>query len=102
VSIFADDPDGGGYWSCWVYPEDDDAGAEEHELFVPDLVAEYLVDGQVAVFVHVGAEKQRYVTGYAVAVYSDGRQVRLDLDGIIEAAAAAFGVDAGSISLPVY
>lgn len=107
VSIFADDGDGTGFWSRWIYSEDDD-NIDEHsyeepeELYVPDVIAEYLQDGQVAVFMHAGAEKQRYIVGYAVAVGCDGRQVRLSLDDIYEAAATAFGVSPGSISSAMY
>ncbi|WP_084031259.1 hypothetical protein [Mycobacterium avium] len=94
VVILADDPDGGGYWSRWTY---DEVSGEDHELFVPDLIAEHLQDGQVAVFVHAGAEKLRYITGYSIAVHSDGRQVRIDLDDIYTDAAALFGVAQQSI-----
>jgi hypothetical protein len=35
-------------------------------------VAGHLVEGSVAVFIEVGAEKLRYLTGWAVAVNSSG------------------------------
>ncbi|PBA68852.1 hypothetical protein [Mycobacterium avium] len=90
VTIFAAGPDGDGNWSQWIYPDDGDA--EPEELCVPALIAEHLQDGQVAVFVHAGSEKLRYVCGYSLAVHSDGRQLRIDIDDIYEKAAEEFGV----------
>lgn len=98
VAIFAADEDGSGDWSRWIDRDD----GEIEEFFVPDVIAAHLQPDQVAVFVHAGSEKQRYVTGYSIAVHSDGRQVRLDLDGIVAAAAEAFAMPAGAISPPSY
>lgn len=98
VAIFAADCDGTGDWSRWIDCDD----GEDGELFVPEMIAAHLQPGQVAVFVHVGSEKLRYVTGYSIAVHSDGRQVRLDLGDIITSAAEAFAMPAGSISTPSY
>lgn len=91
VCVLADDLDGEGGWGRYDPDTDDD-------FYVPDLIADHLRDGEVAVFVHVGAEKQRYVTGTAVAVHADGRQVRIGLEDIYSAAAAEFGIDRGNIS----
>ena len=48
------------------------------------------------------AEKLRYITGYSVAVHSDGRQVCVDLDHIYVVVAALFGVSADAISRAAY
>ncbi len=82
-----------GDWSLYDWDADDEAGP----IFVPDVIAEHLQDGQVAVFVHVGNERLRYLGGFSVAVHSDGRQVRVNLDGIYDLISTEFGVPAESI-----
>jgi hypothetical protein len=49
-------------------------------------VAAHPREGSVAVFFEVGAEGLRYLTGYAVAVNSAGRMVRVDLNDIFRLA----------------
>jgi len=61
--ILGDDPDGAG-WPSWF---DDDNG-DEHEIDLPHMVADHLADEEVAIFMESGAEKLRYITGYAVAI----------------------------------
>lgn len=100
VCILARDDDGGGYWSYVIWAEEPDE--EDREVDVPELIASHLEEGQVAVFVHAGAEKLRYLHGYSVAVHSDGRQVRVDLDDVYERASAEFGIPRERISHASY
>lgn len=58
----------------------------DHESLVA-LVAAHLAAGQVAIFIEVGNEKFRYLSGRAVAVNSGGEQRQLDLDDIVGLAA---------------
>jgi hypothetical protein len=83
-ALLGEDPDGGG-WPSWN-PETD-----EEINFVEEL-SKHLADGEVAVLIEVGAEKQRYVIGYAVAVDNSGRTVVLSLDEIYGKAKEAFNV----------
>lgn len=53
---------------------------------IPDLVAAHLVDGDVAVFLEVGAEKMRYLGGIAYAVNSQGESRTVSLEDIYEQA----------------
>lgn len=53
---------------------------------IANLVASHLVEGQVAVFIEVGAEKMRYLGGTAVAVNAAGETRSLDLADIYEMA----------------
>lgn len=94
VCILGRDFDGGGgYLRLRHIVWDDEPGAVEREIYVPALVAEHLVEGEVAVFMQTGAEQPvTYVNGYSVAVHSDGRMVRIDLDEVYERAEAEFGV----------
>lgn len=73
-----------GGWQSYDYETEED-------IVLWKIVSEHLVDGDVAVFVEAGAEKARYVTGYAVAFDATGRDVRVDLDDIYAKAEEVFG-----------
>lgn len=84
--IYSDCPDSG----CWPSARWDD---DEDEYF--DLVAElaeHLADGEVAVLMEAGAEKLRYISGWAVAVHSSGEYVCVSLDDVYKLAVEKFGV----------
>lgn len=69
-----------------------------------DLLAElalHLADGEVAVLMTVGAEKERYVTGWAWAVDSKGATVQLSLDDIYDLAKKSL-LTGGEIDLATY
>ncbi|WP_099020825.1 hypothetical protein [Mycolicibacterium palauense] len=99
VFIRVSDDDASGSWGQLVYTDDD---AEPTQLSVPDMIAEHLQHDQVAVFVHVGSEKLRYLSAYSIAVHADGRQVRVDIDDIYQRAASEFGVTIGEIDWAMY
>ncbi|ORW08128.1 MULTISPECIES: hypothetical protein [Mycolicibacter] len=82
-----------GDWSSYDWDSEDC----DLPIFVPDVIAEHLQDGEVAVFIHVGNEKLRYLGGFSVAVHSDGRQVRVNLDDIYDAIGPTFGVPPESV-----
>lgn len=65
----------------------EDAPEKEYEFedFLHEL-SELLAEGEVAVMVEAGAEKLRYVTGYALAVNSKGEMESVSLDLIYERA----------------
>lgn len=65
--------------------EDDEIVPESYES-LHMLVSRHLVDGEVAIFVEVGAEKLRYLGGVAVAVNTAGETRRIDLDDIVDLA----------------
>jgi hypothetical protein len=65
---------------------------EDEDLDFVETVRVHLQDGEVAVFMTVGAEGMRYLTGYAIAVNSVGERVDVDIDDIYEAAKLKFGV----------
>jgi hypothetical protein len=79
---------------------DDEEGSEEVDL-VAEL-AKHLIDGEIAVFMTIGHEKARYMSGSAVALNSEATHVSIDLSDIYERAAATFGAKAGSISEASY
>lgn len=55
-------------------------GDEDFDFF--QELATHLVDGEVAVVIEVGAEKDRYLCGFADAVNSQGEMVSVCLDDI--------------------
>ena len=78
-------PDGGGWdWSYIAELEDEDGEIVETDMEIdwPEVFARHLVDGHVAILMETGAEKYRYLIGYALAVNSKGetREVNLSKD----------------------
>lgn len=75
----------GGDSSGWRFDiEDEDGEILEDGLI--EIIAKHLTPGDVAVLIETGAEKLRYLNGYAVAVNSRGETVGINLDQIYEMA----------------
>ncbi len=78
------DPDGGG-WN--LYNQDTDETHDPQELIGP-----HLADDEVCVLMEAGAEKLRYINGYALAFTNDPEQyVSLSLSDIYDKARDVFG-----------
>jgi hypothetical protein len=77
VALFSEDEYGG--WPRSIYDEETD---EYEDIDIYGQVAGHLAKGAVAVFQEVGAEKLRYLTGFAVAVNAEGETVEISLDDI--------------------
>lgn len=82
-ALLAEDGDDGG-WPNWRH----DYG-EEEEIDLHAELAGHLAEGEVAVLEEVGAEKLRYLVGYAVAVNHRGEKLAVSLDDIYEKVRAA-------------
>lgn len=95
VVVLINDNGDGGDWQFWSESKDED-------IYVPDLLADHLLPGEVAICVHIGNEKMRYLGGHAVATHADGRQITLRLSDIYDLAAAEFGVERHTISEAEY
>jgi hypothetical protein len=92
VCVLANDTDDGGWPTQWW--GDSDTDYEEHDFDIATLTAEHLVEGSIAVFMQVGAEKMRYLTGHAFAIDHKGVQVAVDLeDELTKKARAQYGDD---------
>jgi hypothetical protein len=76
------DNDGGGLqWSQFNDDtEDYDDIPWEH------VIGQHLQDGQVAILVETGAEKYRYLSGWAIAFNNKGESRRVDINDIFELA----------------
>lgn len=69
-----------------------EGGEEEVDVDLLAELSEYLAEGEVAVLMLVGAEKLRYLTGWAGAVSWKGEIVDMNLGEIYTRAETAFGV----------
>ena len=86
--------DGGGWvWSHYRTLTDEDGNEEwaDFEIDWTDVFARHLVDGWVAILVETGAEKYRYVSGYALAVNSKGETREINLSRDIDKLAQELG-----------
>lgn len=85
---------------CVLFPDDGVPNSRYNEEtddyddmdFMEEL-APHLADYSVAVLTAAGAEKLRYVNGYAIAVDSKGKQVSINLQDIYQLASKAFDKD---------
>ena len=81
VGLLGSDDDGGGF--PFEYHDED---GEYVELDWAEVFKAHLEDGWVAIIMESGAEKLRYIAGYAVAYNSKGETVSLNLDDIYDKA----------------
>jgi hypothetical protein len=88
VCVLCRDEDGAG----WPTQRYDDEADDYVEIDLVDLIAPHLVEGEVAVMMEAGAEKLRYIVGYAVAFDSTGESIQLSLSDIYAIAREKFGV----------
>jgi hypothetical protein len=86
---------------AWPSYSEDDEG-NELEFNFAEYVVPYMAPDQVLVVMEAGAEKLRYITGYAEAYHSDGRMVKVSLYDIYALAEKEFGVSRGDISYAEY
>lgn len=80
-----------------MVPTEKDVGSDEERLsedfdFFTEL-AEHLAEGQVAIFMSAGAEKLRYIHGWAVAVNHKGEQINIDLSDIYDLVNMKWGAE---------
>lgn len=88
------DSDGGGWnWSYVAELEGEDGEIIETDLEIDwtEVFARHLVDGWVAILMETGAEKYRYVSGYALAVNSKGESHEINLSRDIAKLALELG-----------
>ena len=87
-AIYSDDGDCGG----WPSDRFDEEAQDHVDFDLPIELSKHLQEGSVAVLMEVGAEKMRYLVGYAQAVDSDGQVETISLDDIYMIAEERFGV----------
>lgn len=72
----------------WYNPDNDE------DTDPVELIAPHLQDGEVCILMESGAEKLRYISGYAEAFDSSGERVTLCLQDIYKLAKEKFGAQA--------
>ena len=80
--ILGNNDDGGG-WPSYQYDKEMD---DYVEFDLIDEVYSHLADGEVAIFMEVGAEKLRFLVGYAEAVNNMGEREKVSLLDIYDKA----------------
>lgn len=78
-ALLVEEGDDGGGWPNWSFD-----GEEEEEIDLHAELAGHLAEGEVAVLEEVGAEKLRYLVGYAVAVNHRGETLAVSIDDVYE------------------
>ncbi|WP_353645731.1 hypothetical protein [Mesorhizobium sp. WSM2239] len=78
--------------TLWEHPETFEELDEPMSIL--DKIHEHLVENEVLVVMEAGAEKVRYVSGWALAIHSSGERVELHLHDIYKLAQDEFGGDA--------
>jgi hypothetical protein len=64
------------------YYYDEETSDNSADLDWAGFFDRHLADGEVAVLVHSGSEKYRYICGYATAYNNKGEEIHLGLDDI--------------------
>lgn len=77
-------------------------GEAEQEIDFEQELSDHLVEGEVAILLEIGSEKQRYLIGRGVAVNAAGDVTFVNIRDIYEKAAAEFGVPLERISEAEY
>lgn len=80
VCLLVDNSDGAG-WPSMIY---DEANDDYLDWDVETAVAPHLEDGEWCVIKEVGAEKLRYLIGYATAFNNKGETYTISLDDIFK------------------
>ena len=94
-------PDGGGWeWSRVIETEAEDGEMDYTDVDIDwsDILASHLKDGWVAILMETGAEKYRYMMGYAIAINSKGETREVNLDREIMRLAEELGSNMTGVS----
>jgi len=93
VGVYPWDNDDGGWPSSIPIDEEqqkkfgiEPTDGDYWEFDFAEEISKHLKKGEVAIFVQVGAEKMRYVTGHASAINSEGVLQTISLENIYEIA----------------
>jgi hypothetical protein len=76
------DGENDGAWPYSKYVEDEHGNEEEIDIDIAEEIFPHLVEGEVAIFLQIGSEKFRCLTGWAQAVNSKGEQEMVNINDI--------------------
>lgn len=88
--LLVEEGENDGAWPAVKYTEDPDLDMEEVDV-LKELSA-HLAEGEVAILMECGAEKLRYLTGWAQAINSKGEVLSVMLNDIYQKVEDAWGV----------
>lgn len=102
-TFFGED-DSGGWPSYGILTDETEEEEKDTEVaFDPAIhIAPFMEDDQILIMMCVGAEKLRFVTGYAQAYNAKGKYVAINLDQIYRKAALKFKVPIEKIDAAEY
>lgn len=101
LTCFLSDSDGGTF-PGYFWTEDTNGEDEEQEFDFQKHVIPYLAGGEVLITIEVGAEKLRYLTGFASAYTKDKDPINISLADIYEKASKAYNKPITEILLAEY
>lgn len=87
---------------CFPTVRYDEETGDGIEIWWAEELSAHLADGEVAVMIEAGAEKLRYISGWARAIHSSGDEVFVNLDDICSKAYEVFRVPLGTIRTAEY
>lgn len=82
VGIYVEDGDS----NTWPNDKYNEETQDYDDIEMTKVVAGHLVEGEVAILEEIGAEKLRYLCGYALAVNSKGETREVSLSNIVDLA----------------
>lgn len=95
-----------GDFQSFLHPEDSDDSSDEEEFSWAEHVMPHIVVGEVLVVVCAGAEKLRYVSGWAQAYVRRANgtvdQTAISISDIYGKASEVFSVDLANITAAEY
>lgn len=71
----------------------ENAEGEAEDIWMAEIIAAHLVDGEVCVMINVGSDKMRSLWGNAWAFDSTGKEIQIGLSDIYREAKKVFGKD---------
>ncbi len=92
VALLATSEDGD--WPSYFLDEDGD----QQEFSFEDYVCPFLAEGEVMVLMTAGAEKLRYITGYAESYTKDGKVAGISINDIYKLTAEKLGIEQEKIT----
>ncbi len=106
VCFLPSDFSGDGSFQSYLFPDPSEDASDDEEFTWADHVMPHVAVGEVLVMVCAGAEKLRYVTGYAEAFVrlesGEVKQTEVSITDIYGKASEVFSVDKGCITETEY
>ena len=70
--------------------ESENPQIEDNMVSIYDEISEHLQENEICIIMEAGAEKLRYISGFAIAIHSSGKTTQVSLNDIYEKAKQEF------------